>query len=455
MTRASRMSALLLPLLGTLAFAAAPKEGATPRDFVRQWPASAQDEGAYAVELSEELYRTAVQPDLSDVAAFNAQGQALAFGPMPAAFVPPAGTWREARWFFLPRTPAAAGQDLHLLVRRSRSGELTLDASVARGRAGGTGRDVLIDVQAEKQQVDALAFEFAPDAAAFSAEVGVEASDDLRQWRTVASGAPVALLRQGDQTLVRRHVDLEPGEAKYLRVRVGSEGPALPLRALQLRLRAPGEVPQPQWLEAAYVRRDGRAFVYRLPARIPATQLDLRLGADNAVATYQVSSRELDTQPWKPRGSLTAFRLRGAGLDLVNEPLPVFLGREREWRVESNTPTAQPPVLRFAYVPERWLLLTHGRAPYVVAAGSERAHRDDYPLDALVSQVRAKYGAAWQPPRVALGASQAAGGEEALRPELKSSARTWALWAVLLLGAGLVIFMVLRLLGSPPPPARG
>ncbi|HET9450848.1 MAG TPA: DUF3999 family protein, partial [Aggregicoccus sp.] len=252
------------------------------------------------------------------------------------------------------------------------------------------------------------------------------------------------------QTLLRRHVELTPGLARFLRVRVDGEGPGLPLRALQLQLRSPGEVPQPQWLEATFLRRDERGFVYRLPARIPAEQVDLRLAADNAVARYQVQSREAEAQPWRHRGSLTAFRLRGAGLDLVNEPLPLHPTREREWRLESATPAAQPPVLRFAYFPERWLLLTHGKAPYVVAAGSERARREDYPLEALVAQVRAKYGAEWEPPKVGLGAGRDAGGEAALRPPLGDDSRTWALWAVLVLGAGVVIFMVLRLLRAPP-----
>lgn len=449
MTTPAPLSGLLGVLLAAAAGAAAPS------DFARQWPVSAQAEGAYAVALTEEVYRQAVKPDLGDVAAFNASGDALAFGPMPAAFVPPPSTWRDARWFFLPPTRASGGQDLRVLVRRSAGGALTLDASLARGRAGATGRDVLVDVQAQDKQVAALAFDFTPEAESFSAELSVEASDDLRQWRTVARGAPVALLRQGGQTLLRRHVELSPGEAKYLRVRVEGDGPGLPLRALQLQLRSPGEVPQPQWLEATYLRRDERGFVYRLPARIPVEQVDLRLAADNAVATYQVQSREAEAQPWRQRGSLTAFRLRGAGLDLVNEPMPLPLTREREWRLESPTPAAQPPVLRFAYLPERWLLLTHGPAPYAVAAGSARARREDYPLDALVAQVRAKYGAEWEPPRVGLGAGRDAGGEAALRVPVKDRSLTWALWAVLVLGAGAVVFLVVRLLKAPPPAAGG
>jgi hypothetical protein len=444
-----------LALVPGLLLAAGLAAAAGPRDYARQWPLSTSEAGAYAVTLSEDVYRAAVQRELADVAAFNADGDALAFGPMPSSYAAPPGTWRSARWFFLPREGAGPGaaQDLRLLVRRSPRGELTLDASVRGARtAAQSGRDVLIDVQAQGQQVDALNFEFSPDAPAFSAELRVEASDDLRTWRTVASGAPVALLRQGSQTLLRRQVELDAGPATFLRVRVSGDGAPLPLRAVELRLRSAGEVARPRWLAIPFVRRDGRGFVYRLPARVPAEQLDVQLGADNAVATLFVQSRDAEPQAWGPRGTLTAFRLRGAGLDLVNEPLPLALTREREWRLESPSSLARPPVLRIGYVPERWLLLTQGRAPYVVTAGSGRARREDFPLEALVGQVRAKYGPDWQPPRVELGPGEAAGGEAALVPEAPARARTFVLWAVLALGAGAVIFMVLRLLRSPAPP---
>ncbi|MBF5044684.1 DUF3999 domain-containing protein [Aggregicoccus sp. 17bor-14] len=451
----TRLSAVLLLLAAALA------QASEPEDFARQWPVSAQEEGAYAVELTPEVYAQARQPDLSDVAAFDAKGEALAFGPMPAAYVPPRGTWRPARWFPLPAPRPGSGSgsgsdDLRVLVRRSAQGELTLDSSVRRGRGEeADGRDLLIDVQGGEQQVDALALDFAPDAPAFSAEARVEASDDLRSWRTVASGVPVALLRQGDQTLLRRHVELSPGPATYLRVRVSGEGAAPAVRGVQLRLRAPGAVPRPQWLEARFVQKDERGgYVYALPARVPAEQLDVQLGADNAVAHLSVQSREGEDAPWRPQAAMTAFRLRGAGLELVNEPAVLAPTRERQWRLQSTTPLARPPVLRLAYVPERWLLLTHGPAPFRVVAGSERARRDDYPLDALVAQVRAKYGPEWEPVRATLGASEAAGGEEALRPVPKGGARTYVLWGVLVLGALAVVAMVLQLLKAPPP-ARG
>src|SRR5438477_12834416 len=72
------------------------------KDYARQWPVSATDEGAYAVTLDPAIYHQLVRRDLGDLAAFNADGDTLPFGPMPASYAAPPSVWREAAWFALP-----------------------------------------------------------------------------------------------------------------------------------------------------------------------------------------------------------------------------------------------------------------------------------------------------------------------------------------------------------------
>src|SRR5262249_45064983 len=59
------------------------------KDYARQWPVATQDEGAYAVTLDSTIYQQLVRRDLADLAAFNSDGEALPFGPMPASYAPP------------------------------------------------------------------------------------------------------------------------------------------------------------------------------------------------------------------------------------------------------------------------------------------------------------------------------------------------------------------------------
>lgn len=442
-----------------------------PDDFARQWPvlgacgivASSQQalpeqplrcEGAFALILDESVYRQIIRTDLTDIAAFNADGEALPFGLMPAAYSPPPGAWRNAAWFALPPIRAEEPADLHLHIARSSSGDLNLDATLSHGPQDSV-QDLLIDVRAKDREVEAIELELALDAADFSVDVSIDVSDDLQNWRTVVSAATVAQLRQGGQTLVRRHVEFPPQAATYLRLHVLGATGSIPLKSVRLLLHpavAASESLKRSSIAADFVRREGRAYVYRLPARVPVERLNIALGDDNAIANFSVSARDAGERNWSYVGQMNAFRLRGAGVALDNEAMDIAVTRRQEWRIEPSIELVRTPVLELAYRPERWLLLTHGKPPFVVAAGSSSTRRGDFPLEALVGQVRARYGRDWQPASAILGAMQTAGGEAALTAFDPEQKRTWLLWVVLVLGAGVIIAMVLRLLKTPQDP---
>ena len=440
-----------------------------PNDFARQWqvlgycgdgvrPVTVADaapvrcEGAFAVALDESVYRQASRDDLSDVAAFNADGEVLAFGPMPAAYGPEPGRWRDAAWFVLPAPSAGTPSDLHLHVSRDSAGSLQLDATLSRAPSTSVS-DLLVDVQAPDRAIEAIELVLALDAPDFSASVRVDASDDLQAWHPLVDAAAVAQLRQGGQALVRRHIELPATSARYLRLHV--DGAPLPLRGLRLLLQPDAAAREPlrrSRIAADYVGRDGGAYLYRLPARVPVERLSVALADENAVADFSISARPAGSSDWRYVGQLTAFRLRGAGLALDNESMDVATTRWQEWRIEPNVALARVPALRLEYRPETWLLLTHGRGPYVVAAGSGSARRDDFPLQALVSRVRSRYGRDWRPAEAALGPMQTAGGEAALSAYDPAQRRTWILWGVLVLAAAAIIVMVWRLLGERQAP---
>jgi hypothetical protein len=425
---------------------------ATPADYANEWTLATDKADAYTVTLDESIYRQVTRGDLSDLAAFNADGEELAFGPLPTAYRAPPSAWRPAAWFALPaqETGAPNSGDLQMHVTRAADGSLALDTTLSGSAQAaaktGTG-DLLIDVRAKDRAIDALAFDFAADAADFSAQIVVEASDDLQHWRTLAADAPLAQLRQNGQTLLRRTVEFDAQPATYLRVHASA---ALPLRAVSLRLRMQGSEPAHSSVNAEFVGRDGRGFIYRLPARIAVERLAITLADDNAVARFDVATREQGETSWNSVGAYTAFRLRGAGVSLDAEPMDIGATRVREWRIEPDSNIAKAPQLRFEYQPESWVLLTHGRAPYVIVAGSRRAQRGAFAIDALIGQLRARYGEQWRPPTIGHGEMRASAGAAALNGWDATQRRTWLLWGVLVLGASAVIWMVIGLLRSPP-----
>ena len=340
---------------------------------------------------------------------------------------------------------------MHLHVTRTDTGQLSLDTTLSHPPQNAVG-DVLIDVRGQGEVIDAIALGLTTSAPDFSAEIGIEASDDLGSWRTIVSSAAVAQLRQGGQSLVRRHVEFAPTATAYLRVRSLSQGVPIPLATVQLRYQSAQSSVAPaerQTLTAEYVGRDGPAYLYRMPARIPVERINILLGEDNAIADFSISAKEPDDRYWSYLGQIGAFRLRGAGLALDNEALDIAQTRARSWRIEPRIQLTQTPLLEFAYQPEDWLLLTHGRPAYRIVAGSGSARHESFPLDALIGQVRSNYGRNWQPPAAQLGPMTAAGGPGALSRPDPESRRRWLLWGVLLLGAGAIITMVVVLLRTP------
>jgi len=448
--------------LGLALAGAATAMALQPKDFARQWPvlancppSSADCEGAFSVTLDESVYRQVRRADLGDIAAFNAGGQALPFGPMPAEYRAPEASWREAAYFTLPPSVLQPAQDLQLHVTRDASGQLSLDATLSHGNAPGAPQDLLVDVREDRRTVEAIEVEPVLDAPDFSLQVAVESSEDLEHWNDVVSAATLALLRQNGQSLARSRIEFGAQHAKYLRLRLLDGRTGIPVRAIRLLVREPGAaiaVQQRARIAADFVRQEGRAYVYTLPGRVPVERVNVALADDNAIASFSVSNREPGERNWGYVGQLEAFRLRAAGVQLDNEPMDVGTTRRVEWRLESSTELARPPVLELYYRPERWLLLTHGMAPFAVVAGSNTHRGDEFPLQALLGQVRSKYGNDWQPAPAGLGPMQTAGGEAALTAYDPQSKRTWLLWSVLLLAAVGVIAMVLRLLKASPEP---
>lgn len=441
-----KLRCLIFGLLLTTTAAAS-----TPSDYAQQWPVNAQGEGAYAIKLNEEIYRIIQKNDLSDLSAFNAAGEALPFGPMPASYSPLPASWVQARAFPLPKEASQNPEQLRLHVQRSAEGDLSLDANFAQQASVGDSHDWIIDLDSDDQGIEALQVELSDNAGDFNAQLTVLASDDLQQWQSLQTASIISLQQDG-QRLQRLLIELPGRSAKYLRVQSLDAPAGLQIKGFKIKQRPYGIVRSPplQWMQASYLKKDGRGFVYELPARISPEQLNVELKNTNSIAQFSISARQNELDYWQPQSSLTVFRLRAAGVSLDNDPSNLQSGRVRYWRIETGTDIQEPPVLKFSYRPELFLLLTHGAGPYVVAAGSMTARRDQYPLDVLISQVRQNRGEDWKPEEVSLGKATKVIANMKDLGKAPTDWRSILLWSVLLLGAGAVILMVLKLLSNPP-----
>ncbi len=453
-----RVAAAVVLLLGAGAAAAGQRS-----DYAQEWPLrlSRADGGAFRVVLSEPMYRAAQDVALADIEVFNAAGESL-----PATLLGPEGTsaqeWPreliDVPWFVLPSAQDAAnGDDWNLRAERDAQGRvLRIDASVASGASGDARRELLLDLSQIRTPLAALRLDWADDVPAFQANVAVSASEDLQHWHAIGSGI-AADLRNGEERLRRDRIELGRERSfRYLRI-AAATNTLPPLRAVRAEAAPPPPEPEWRWLSVngdAVPEDDRLHYRYRLDARIPVLQLDLRADGGNSVATWTVRSRENEKLPWYTRaGPWTGYRV--ASGDTVESSTPQRLTaplRDREWRVEATPAPRTAPALVLGYRPEVLVFLAQGEGPYMIAAGSAKARRHDAPIATLLDALRRRHGADWKPYPAVPENGRTVSGDQALVPPpppvREPDWRNLLLWVVLVAGTLLVVGMALSLLGS-------
>lgn len=466
------MSALAAAALLTLAASAA-----TPDDYGYAWPIEVpRGAGAYAIELSPSIYARLTDRNLRDFEVFDANGAGVpvaAAHVLPRSAPPPASVALDERvalpWFALAGEPGATGDDVTLRVERDADGRLRAAATdirhaSSRGEvaAGAWVVDATALVTTDRVR-PVIAFELGwdePAASATQLPLRVSGSNDFERWQPLGQGTLVDLRRDGSERLVRRRIAFA-AEARYRYFRFEPAGSrhSLPINAFEAVVsERTAAVPTRHEVALAAVEVVGDAAAmpgssvhrYRLAGPIPLERLAIELPPGASVAQLAIKSRDAAEASWQLRAAFTAFRVEVDGVPVAQDPVDVTVTRDREWRVEASPPLAAAPKVVGYYRADRYVVIEQGGGPYTLAAGSGVARRVDYPLDAPIAALRARFGESWQPRAVAIGAERLSAGEGALaRPVPRASRERWLLWGVLIGGAAVLVVIVLKLLAEP------
>ena len=438
---------LMLPLVAL---------AATRDDYASQWSLALQDAdgGAYRVVLDREVYRQLQTPRLQDLVVVNAQGMPVATAVFPAdAPLAQAGASVVVPWFPLPADAGTATQDIAAISEIANDGSLRrveMRTPAATAAATGDGGFV-IDASQLRMPIAALRFAWSDDTP-FDRGYRVSASDDLRQWRDVATDGRLVQLLNNGQRIVEERIALPAVQARYLRLLPQSSQAALQLTGVTAEADGRAGVPELQWEALQGKRVDtpaGPAFDYVLDGRFPVEAADV-VASGNSTRGWMLESRDDEAAPWQAAASpWVAYRIDSGGKASASPPQPLHAGsRHRHWRLHPReTFDGAPPLLRLGYRPEVVVFLAEGDAPFTLLAGSARSSRQDAPLPQLVEALRAERGRDWQPAAATLGPRRQAAGDAALQPAKPPVDWTrWLLWGVLVAGALLVAGFALSLL---------
>ena len=418
---------------------------------------------AWQIELNTEVYRWSQDANLRDIAIFNSNGQQVAtaiwqVGPADKVDEHSA----ELPVFALPAEPSMrAGSNLQLIVDRDAEGRVRRIETNETGAAdpGTAVSEWLLDSSDFREGIDAITLSWSSPDSGVIARFDVDGSDDLQKWHRIRSDATIALFERDGLRIERRVIELDGGRYRYLRLHRLDSGPVLAgwrIEARRQQHRAETIV-NLQWIDAETVetmggiQRSNTVHLYALPAAVPASLLRIDLANDNALAELNVLTpiaTANDKTNWMPRARLVAYRLRqdGAEIDSGEIHLP-GVARMHELRIDSANPLSQAPRVRVGYVPDRLVFLAEGSGPFLLAVGSRRERRRDYPVEAAISSLRKQFGANWQPPLASLAGGLSGAGASALAaPQETQAWKRGLLWAVLILAAAIVGGMSITLL---------
>ncbi len=310
-----------------------------------------------------------------------------------------------------------------------------------------------------KLLISALRFALPPDKQTYSAQVWLEASDNLKQWDTIAAAELNWLVdTQTSETLANDRLEFEPRAFRYARLSWRS---GEPLRFAAITAESVGQTTEKPILEKLPLQpvagRKPDDLMYRAGIAIPVEKIDLRFTEPNVVMPAQVGTyRELPGKQlgkpndwvFRPLTRAVFYQITQSGQPRRSAELPVSATHYAEWVVHPQTPTTSKPELTLIWQPATLVFLASGPPPYTLAFG-----RDNMKSTAAdLSQVAPGFSV-----QELLQLEQAQAGPLQTRQTLSENVntantagisaqnRTLVLWGVLLFGVVLLGVMASRL----------
>jgi hypothetical protein len=396
-------------------------------------------EPVVSLSLPAAVYRDCVDSGLRDLRVLNAAGEVVPY----ALRRPPAMRPGVANAVRVPLFPVrgAASSDAAALQLSLSEGRAQLEVQAAAPDGAPPIAAWLLDARALEVPVDSLTWEWASDAADFSTRVQLEASDDLQNWRTMASAAPLARLRHAGEVFEQRTMTFPPVRANYWRLRA-TDGVPLPAFTAVRATPVANETPvERQRADASGSAQPGNPGDYRfdLGAQLPVERLELLLPDLNTVAQVEVFSRRDPDDEWQTVARGAVYRLQAAGGEVVSPALPVDGRPRRLWRVAVDERGGGIgrgiPTLRAEWLPDQLVFVTRGAGPFELVYGSYTAPAADVALGSLLPAGKGEsFDAATLPLAQAAEPREAGGRDRLEAPPPDRPWRTWALWAALLGG---------------------
>ncbi len=426
-------------------------------DFAAGYYLEIDNKGAvYSLELPEDVYHTVKSADLRDVRVFNSSGEVVPheFRTIQTGLT----TLRDKESIhFFPLFQAGTPSDpagFSLQVSRNTAGAIVnINSNPTTDKVDQKITGYLLDLSGLKQTASELEFHWQKDIDSSVFTVNIEQSNDLVNWTPLVRKATLADLQFGGQLVERRTIDLPRNPLKYLKMTWQESRWPLKLTEIASFSHIEDVRRKHRWVSLAngIVREKNGQFAIDFTSsfRFPTSSVQIRFSEINSIAGLSIQSRPTLDTAWSIRCEQDFYDLSVKGETIHNEPCEFPSTADPLWRVMIQKDGAglrsgnRAVTLQLGWQPSELLFIGRGTPPYLLAFGSGKLAEEDQDFAAgmLLKAIQTEsptpvIGLAKIGKRVSLG------GDLALRSPVKPTPwKKWLLWAVLVLGVGLLALM--------------
>ena len=430
--------------------AAAASAALEPGQFMAGWPLELPvDQKFFDVPLTVDVYRAA--PSADQLAVLDAAGV-----PMPFYIVsppPPAASERRATLAASPLYAAQAGDAVAELRVGTDERRTNVTITQPAGTPSSSVVAFVVDARSVERAPYALELDWRALPQPFLADVTIEQSRTLSDWRFVGR-ASVAALSIGGGEIRHGRVPVAAAAGGYFRITASRSVADWYLTTVTV-ISSEVERPVPLSVTLAPLdsvpvpkaERDARASALYFDAggTLPVSDAHVDFGSEGGWLRADVATSDSLEGPWSPIAvSVLFYDVAFEGERVASQPLELGRRDARYWRLAyDGTPPPRRVELALDYAQERLRFSAEGTPPYMLVAGTRaEAAGPDRTFTALWTQLRPA-GATL--PQAVLGARRELGGAAALVAPFEFPWRSASLWVVLGAGVLAVGWMAARL----------
>ncbi|MEN5018747.1 DUF3999 family protein [Erwinia sp. Eh17-17] len=442
-----RHGVLIFALCMTAGVAANASE--VPADYAYGLPLITQgSDPFYQVKLPGDVYQQTAWPDMRDLRVFNSQGVTVPF----ALYSSETSESKKNSWplrvFPMDNQPRESSEGKQVTLKSTGGIEVTLPVEGEKP----LGRSLLLEIPQQGEgfypRLSGLKLTWERLPQNWQARVTILYSQDLKDWEELVGDAPLMDLTSGDNRLLLDTIDLNADRGvrvRYLMLvfKDGGQPENLNLSAIAGIEASENPVQHFITLTPSVKAVSESEAEYSWPTPQPLIRLKITPAQVNAVLPLEIDYRSSAQDDWQPLGNQVVYSLG----EHASEPLILqgqfiqairLKGVNQQW-------SGAPPLVSAEREVRKLVFNAQGSAPYMLVWGNKAAAAQAISLDKLIP---AESNPWLIMPEAGKEGIQTLGGRDRLSATTEAEKselwQKWLLWALLIIGAGGLVVLALR-----------